>query len=127
MKNNEFRVQNNRLLFICPSCRKRTIYPVLDVQRSSYKCQRCGISTRIAYNRTPVALKTNQGKEIQVTLQEISPRGAIFQVLHEKDADYLKIGQEVYLICSRNKDFVPEARCIIQSNGEGWVGLNKTE
>ena len=125
MNTRGFRLQNNRLIFICPSCGKRKIYPTLDVQRDSYECQECGKLTKSVFKHSPVAMKTENGKQIQVRLREISPQGAIFQVLNREDLGYLTIGQEVRLINSLNPDFLPRTRCIVQSNDGGWVGIQK--
>lgn len=125
MKIREFRLQNNCLLFICPSCGKRTIYPTLNVQRDTYECPKCGKLTRSVFKRRPVIMKTEQGNKVQVTLREISSGGAIFQVLNNKDVKHIKIGQQVRLMCSLNQDFLPRTKCLVQSNDEGWVGLKK--
>ena len=70
-------------------------------------------------------MKTENGKQIQVTLREISPQGAIFQALNREDVEHLTIGQEVRLINNLNPDFLPRTRCIVQSNDGGWVGIQK--
>lgn len=126
MSSKEFRIlPDSRLLFICPSCKKRTVYNVLNIQRNTYKCQRCGFSTRTMFNRRPVALKTKQGKEIQVRLREISPRGAIFQLLNDKDSQFIKIGGEVRLLCKWNPNLVPRSKYLVQSNDENWIVVKK--
>lgn len=127
MKTKEFRLQDNRLLFICPHCGKRTIYSVFSVQRNTYKCERCSKLTRSVFRRNAVALKTHKGQKIQVTLQEISPSGDVFQVLNDKDSQYIKIGEEVKFICSWDIDSATKTRCIVQSNDSGWVGLRKID
>lgn len=127
MKNSrEFKFKDNHLLFICPFCGNRTIYPVLNVQRDTYKCKKCDKSTKGVFRHRPVVMKTIYGKEIQVTLKEISCHQAIFQVLNNNDVQYIKIGEEVRLICGGNPDFLPMTRCIVQSNEKGWVGIKKS-
>ena len=120
-----FRLKNNRLIFICPSCGKRSVYPTLDVQRESYECRECGKLTKSVFKHRPVAMKTELGKQIQVTLREISAQGAIFQVLNRKDVKHITIGQEVRLVDSLNPDFLPRTKCIVQSNDGESVGIQK--
>ncbi len=125
MNTRGFRVQNNRLIFICPSCGRKTVYPSLDVQRDLYECQECGTVTKSVFKHRPVTVKTEHGQQIQVTLREISPQGAIFQALNRKDLEHITIGQEVRLIDSLNPDFLPRTRCIVQSNDGGRIGIHK--
>jgi DNA-directed RNA polymerase subunit RPC12/RpoP len=122
----DFRVlADNRLLFVCPSCSKRRIYPILTIQRSAIRCQSCGAFTRCVFKQRPVILRTREGKKIQVFLLDISSTGVGFEVQNSRDARALRMGQVVMLTCDWNPGLIPEARFIIKSISGYKIGVAK--
>lgn len=124
MKTKEFRVRNNRLLFKCPFCGKGRTYTILNIRRKTIKCWDCREMTRCLFNRRPeqresqsgmLALKTREGKEIEVMIRDISSRGVGLEVRKGKDARLIRKGQEVSLACNWNPAMIPKSRFKVQN------------
>lgn len=122
----DFRVlADNRLLFVCPKCSKRKIYPILNIQRNVIRCQGCGTFTRCVFKHRPVILRTKGGKNIDVFLRDISSTGVGFEVQNGRDARLIKMGQEVMLTCDWNPGLIPKARFIVKSINGYRIGVIK--
>lgn len=122
----DFRVlADNRLLFVCPTCSKRKIYPILNIHRNVIRCQSCGAFTRCVFKRRPVILRTKEGKKIDVILFDISLKGVGFEVQNARDARVIKIGQEVMLTCDWNPGLIPMAWFIVKSINGYKIGVKK--
>ena len=124
----DFRVlADNRLLFVCPNCSKRKIYPILNIHRNAIRCQSCGTSTRCALTRRPITLKTKEGKKIEVVLSDITSKGVGFEVQNGRDARAIRMGQNVMLICEWNPGLIPKMQFIIRSIKGYKIGVEKAK
>ena len=135
MKTKEFRVQDNRLLFKCPYCRKRRNYTMLNMRRKTIKCYECGEMTRCVFNRRPelresqsglLTVKTREGKEILVMMRDISARGVGFEVQKGKDLRLIRKGQEISLNSNWSPAMIPKSRFRVQNINGFRVGVMVT-
>ena len=134
MRSKEFKVLNNRLLFKCPNCGKRRNYTILNLRRKTIRCVTCGEQTRCTFDRRPEArqnisgllkLGTRQGKEIEVTIRDMSSKGLGFEVRKGKDARIMKVGQQVTISCQWNPGMIPKAQYVVQYISGFRIGLKK--
>lgn len=128
MTTKDFRIlADNRLLFVCPSCGSRKIYPILNIQRTAIRCQNCGISTRCAFTRRPMTLVTTEEKKIEVVLCDLSASGVGFEIQDGREARGIRIGQKIRLICEWNPGLLPEAQFIVKSVKGYKIGVEKAK
>lgn len=90
MHTKTFRVQNNRIRFVCPECgTKRVIAVAGSVRRRNIKCPKCSVATPCILNRrsSPRELQAGrcllifeQGNEMEIDLHDISIYGLGFNI-----------------------------------------------
>ena len=135
-KTKEFKVLDRRLLFKCPACGARRNSIIPDIRRKSIRCHHCGEITRCLFNRRPdervyhagkLNLRTQEGKEIEVALKDISSRGIGFEVLAGKALKMLSVGKEIYLTCPWNPNLIPDGRDVVRNISGVRVGAQKVK
>lgn len=135
-KTKEFRVQNRRLLFKCPSCGARRNSMIPDIRRKSIRCHACGELIKCLFNRRPeqrvyhagiLNLRTRDGREIEVILKDLSSRGIGFELPAGKSLKLLSIGHEVNLSCSWNPNLIPDSRYVIRNINGLRIGAEKVK
>lgn len=133
-KTKEFRVQDRRLLFKCPSCGARRTSIIPDIRRKSIRCHNCGEITRAIFNRRPeqrvyhagkLTLKTREGRELEVTLKDLSSKGIGFELPTGKALKLLKVGHEIHLTCAWNSSLLPDPRYVVRNINGLRVGAEK--
>jgi len=133
-KTKEFRVQNRRLLFKCPSCGARRNSIIPDIRRKTIRCSNCGEVVRCLFNRRPeqrtyragkLTLKTRDGREFEVALKDLSSRGIGFELPAGKVLKHLSVGHEIHLFCAWNSNLLSESRYVIRNINGLRVGAEK--
>lgn len=135
-KTKEFKIQNGRLLFKCPSCgaRKNSVIP--DIRRKSIRCHQCGELTRCVFNRRPeqrepfsgrLVLKTRDGRKLEVVLRDLSARGVGLELPTGKSLKHLAVGTEFTLTCSWNPRLLPDSRYVVRNIHGLRVGAEKAK
>ena len=137
MKTQEFRVLNNRLLFKCPHCGKRRNLTILNnLRRKTLSCLGCGEQTRCVFNRRPetrdsqsgvLTLKTDEGKEMEVILRDISARGVGFEIQKSKDIRSIKIGRKITISCNWDPYLLSRSQFVVQNISGNRVGTKKVK
>ena len=133
-KTKEFKIQDRRLLFKCPSCGARRNSIIPDIRRKTVRCHNCGEITRCLFNRRPdqrvyhagkLILKTRDGREVEVTLKDLSSRGIGFELPTGKSLKLLSVGHEINLTCSWNPNLIPDARYVVRNINGLRIGAEK--
>ena len=133
-KTKEFKVQDRRLLFKCPACGARRTQIIPDIRRKSIRCHNCGEMIRAVFNRRPeqrvyhagkLTLKTRDGRELEVTLKDLSSRGIGFELPTGKSLKLLSVGHEIHLTCSWNPNLIPDARYVVRNINGLRIGAEK--
>ena len=133
-KTKEFRVQDRRLLFKCPSCGARRTSIIPDIRRKSIRCHNCGEMTRAIFNRRPaqreyhagkLTLRARDGREVEVTLKDLSSRGIGFELPTGKSLKLLSVGHEIQITCHWNPKLLSESRYIVRNINGLRVGAEK--
>ena len=123
-KTKEFKIQDRRLLFKCPSCGARRNSIIPDIRRKTIRCHNCGEMTRALFNRRPeqrvhhagkLTLKTRDGREVEVTLKDLSSKGIGFELPTGKSLKLLTVGHENHLTCSWNSNLLPDTRYVVRN------------
>ena len=70
-----------------------------------------------------ITLKTRDGKEIQVMMQDISARGIGFEVLKGKDLRLFRKGHEISHASKWNPELIPKSRFRVQNINGFRVGV----
>jgi transcription elongation factor Elf1 len=135
-KTKEFKIENRRLLFKCPSCGARRTSIIPDIRRKSIRCHQCGELTKCLFNRRPepreiysgkLMLKMRDGRKVEVTLRDISSRGIGLELPSGKSLKMLSVGSEFTLTCSWNPKLVPDARYIVRNIHGLRIGAEKAK
>lgn len=106
-------VIQNRLLFRCPSCGARRNMAILpNLRQKVITCQKCQLATKCILNRRTrprepqagkVLMVTNDQKEAEITLHDISHEGAGFDLPHGIQKTLrLSVGSQVRFKCTWN-------------------------
>ena len=135
-KTKEFKVQDRRLLFKCPFCGARKTSIIPDIRRKTIRCHNCGEMTRCIFNRRPeqrayhagkLTLTTRDGREVEVTLKDLSSRGIGFELPTGKSLKMLKVGHEIHLTCGWNPNLLSESRYVVRNIIGLRVGAEKVK
>lgn len=128
-----FHVQNNRILFKCPNCAAKSYIAVQSgVRRRSVRCLKCSTRTQCILNRriTPRETQTgkchlilHQGKEVEVSLHDISLGGLGFD-LPINATRAISLRQEIRFKCTWNPNLLTD-RFIVKSINGRRVGAEK--
>ncbi len=133
----EFRVVNHRMGFKCSSCGKKRNMPIqVNVRRKNVRCHACGEITRCLLNRRTIHRKlqsgaatmiTDDGKEIDVSIHDISTGGGIGVdiSLRAARAQKVKVGQKVSFRCSWNTRLLGSGTFQVQNSNGQRVGVKK--
>ena len=133
-KTKEYRIQDRRLLFKCPSCGARRNSIVPDIRRKTIRCHNCGEMVKCLFNRRPeqrvyhagiLLLKTRDGREMEVILKDVSSKGIGLELPAGKSLRHLSVGHEISLSCSWNPNLIPDARYIIRNIQGLRIGAEK--
>ena len=133
-KTKEFKIQDRRLLFKCPSCgaRKNSVIP--DIRRKTVRCHNCGEMVRCLFNRRPetrvyhagkLTLRTRDGREFEVTLKDLSSKGIGFELAAGKSLRHLSVGHEINLSCTWNPNLLSQSRYVVRNINGLRVGAEK--
>jgi len=123
-KTKEFRIQNKRLLFKCPSCGARRNSVIPDIRRKTIRCHNCGEMIKCLFNRRPdqrvyhagkLVMRTRDGREVEVILKDVSARGIGFELPAGKSLKMVSVGHEISLICNWNPNLLRDSRYIIKN------------
>ena len=106
-------VIQNRLLFRCPACRARRNMAVLpNLRQKVITCHKCQLATKCILNRRTkprepqagkVIMVTNDQRETEITLHDISPEGAGFDLpFGTQKSLKLLVGSQVRFKCAWN-------------------------
>lgn len=106
-------VINNRLLFRCPACKTRRNMAILpNLRQKLVTCHRCQLSTKCILNRRVkprepqagiVLMVTTDNKETEITLHDISPEGAGFDIPYGTQKSLrLSVGAQIRFKCTWN-------------------------
>jgi uncharacterized Zn finger protein len=135
-KTKEFRVQDRRLLFKCPSCGARRNSIIPDIRRKTIRCHSCGEMIKCLFDRRPeprtshagrLLMKTRDGREIEVILKDISSRGIGIELPNGKFLRHLSVGDEILLSCSWNPNLIADPRYIVRNIRGFRVGAEKAQ
>ena len=135
-KTKEFRVQDRRLLFKCPTCGARRTSIIPDIRRKTIRCHNCGEMVRCVFNRRPeqreilsgkLTLKVRDGRELEVTLKDLSSRGIGFELPTGKSLKLLSVGNEIHITCSWNPKLLSDSRYIVRNINGLRVGAEKVK
>lgn len=133
-KTKEFRVQSRRLLFKCPTCGTRRNSMIPDIRRKTIRCHKCGEMIKCLFNRRPeqrmyhagkLTLRTRDGREMEVTLKDLSSRGIGFELPAGKALRHLSVGNEIHLSCAWNHNLLSQSRYVIRNISGLRVGAEK--
>lgn len=134
MRTKIFRVLNNRLQFLCPYCNaKRSIAVQSDLRRRRIRCLKCQVITQCILNRRTISRETqagkcvmitNQGKEIEVDLHDISLNGLGCD-LPLKAVRSVFLSQEIQFKCSWNPRLLSGSRFVVRSIKGRRIGAEK--
>jgi len=133
-KTKEFKIQDRRLLFKCPSCGARRNSIIPDIRRKTIRCHNCGEMIRAVFNRRPeqrahqagkLILKTRDGRELEVTLKDLSSKGIGFELATGKSLRHLSVGHEINLSCSWNPNLLSQSRYVVRNINGLRVGAEK--
>ena len=133
-KTKEFRVQDRRLLFKCPTCGARRTSIIPDIRRKTIRCHNCGEMVRCIFNRRPeqreyhagkLTLRVRDGREVEVTLKDLSSRGIGFELPTGKSLKLLSVGHEINLTCHWNSKLLSDSRYIVRNINGLRVGAEK--
>ena len=123
-KTKEFRIQNKRLLFKCPSCGARRNSVIPDIRRKTIRCHNCGEMIKCLFNWRPdqrvyhagkLVMRTRDGREVEVILKDVSARGIGFELPAGKSLKMVSVGHEISLICNWNPNLLRDSRYIIKN------------
>ena len=131
-----FQVINNRMLFKCASCGAKRHSSVLsNIRRKNVKCHKCDAVTRGILNRRAnrrelqsgkVLMITNEGKEIEVNIHDISRDGVGIDIpVRASRARKIVKGQEVRFNCKWNPRLMGSDRFVVMSNDGQRIGVKK--
>ena len=133
-KTKTFRVENGRMLFKCDLCQgKRVVAVGQGVRTRSLRCSKCGESTRCIFNRRiaqresqcgTIILQTNDGRELTVSLFDISPNGVGFD-LSVRDMNKIDVGRKVQFKCNWNPGLLSTGRYVVRSVKGQRVGVER--
>ena len=133
-KTKEFKIQDRRLLFKCPSCGARRNSIIPDIRRKTIRCHSCGETIRAVFNRRPeqrahqagkLILKTRDGRELEVTLKDLSSKGIGFELATGKSLRHLSVGHEINLSCSWTPNLLSQSRYVVRNINGLRVGAKK--
>jgi len=131
-----FQVVENRIFFKCPSCgNKKTLTAPPNVQQISTRCPKCEETTRCRLNRRvrnreqqtgKVMLVTQEGKEYDINLYDISDTGVGFDIpIGIARAKMISVGDTVKFRCSWNSRILGLGRYQVRSVRGQRVGAMK--
>jgi DNA-directed RNA polymerase subunit RPC12/RpoP len=125
-----FRVINNRIQFKCANCSaKRTMSVQPDIRDKNIRCHKCDAITKCVFNRrvTPRELQsgraimiTNKGREVPVTIHDVSQNGDLgfdipIKAAHEWT---ISVGEVVRFDCKWNPRLQGSSRFkVVNSHG----------
>jgi len=106
-------VIQNRLLFRCPSCRSRRNIAVLpNLRQKIITCHKCQLATKCVLNRRTkprepqagkVLMVTNDNRETEITLHDISNEGAGFDLPYGTQKSLrISVGTQIRFKCTWN-------------------------
>jgi len=106
-------VIQNRLLFRCPACKSRRNIAVLpNLRQKVIVCHKCQLATKCILNRRTkprepqagkVLLVTNDNRETEITMHDISPEGAGFDLPYGIQKSLrIAVGTQVRFKCAWN-------------------------
>ena len=133
-----FQVINNRFLFRCTNCgAKRRLSAPPHLRRKNIRCFKCGELNKCGFNRrtTPrqqqsgkALLITKDGRELDITLTDISSRGIGLELsIKAMRSRAIKVGDPVQLICNWNPRLFSGCRFVVRNIKEQRVGVKKLD
>ncbi len=132
-----FRVVNNRINFKCNKCGVKRNLPVPpQLRRRSIRCHACGEMTRCLLNRRNIlrelqsgaaVLVTEDGKEIDVNIHDISTGGGIGVdiSIRAARANAVRVGNKVRFRCSWNPRLLGSGIFKVKNCNGQRVGVKK--
>ena len=132
----DYQVLENRIFFRCPGCgAKRTYVIAHDLRQISIRCYKCGDKSTCRLNRRfryrsqqagKVILITQEGREFEINLNDISANGVGFDVpIGIARAKVVSLGEEVRFRCSWNPQLLGNSRFVVQNVRGQRVGAKK--
>lgn len=119
-----FHVVNGRLRFKCFSCgSKRMVSVPPNIRNRSFRCHKCGETTRCVLNRRldrreqqlgKVQVTTTDGTVIEADLADISLYGVGFDIPLRR-ANKISVGKELKFRCPWNPRLLSKGRYIVTS------------
>lgn len=130
-----FRVINNRLLFKCTFCQaKKMISLPKDIHRKSIRCHKCGelshcfLNHRLTFRESQAGkavLVLNDGREVNIDLNDISPGGVGFEI--PSGSRGVSLGQEVRLKCTWNSRLLNQGGYVVRNIKGRRIGVELVE
>ncbi len=126
------RVQDGRIRFVCPNCRKKSSIVVRpDEKRRSVTCKNCNQKCECELNRRRTIRERQSGKAqlrivanqlMIIHLQDVSCDGVGFTVLHGQGRK-LRVGQELQgIVCDWNPQF-SRHKLVVQNISGDKIGV----
>lgn len=135
-KTRTFHVIGNRIQFKCQECKAKRNVPVLPkIRRKNIRCHNCGSSLSCILNRRVIqreaqagraAIITNDGREIDVDLHDISLGGVGFDVPSQA-VRLISLKQSVKFKCSWNPTLLSRGRYIVTSINGRRIGVQNLD
>lgn len=127
-----YQVKDNRIRYICSSCKTKRSLPVPPQARSkTVKCHNCGEQTRCNLNRRSQTRESQSGKvtmylssghEMDIDLHDISLAG-VGVAVQPGGCRSLSVRDEVKFKCSWNPSLLARGRYIITSINGTRIGI----
>ncbi|MDO9042882.1 MAG: hypothetical protein Q7U64_11165 [Desulfocapsaceae bacterium] len=132
----DYQVLGNRIFFRCPGCGAKRTYSIAhDLRQISIRCYKCGDKSMCRLNRRfcyrsqqagKVLLITQEGREFEINLNDISVNGVGFDVpIGIARAKVVSLGEEVRFRCSWNPQLLGSSRFVVQNVRGQRVGAKK--
>lgn len=131
-----FQVIHNRLRFKCPQCGNRRNMALLPtMRRKKVICHKCGFATNCLLNRRmsqrvsqagKILLITNDGRETDVTLHDISHEGVGIELLPGSHRPLkLSPGSKIRLRCAWNQALLGSGYYEVKNFTGQRIGLKR--
>jgi hypothetical protein len=109
---------------------------VPDIRSKTIRCYNCGEITRCTFNRRPelrqslsgkLTLRTRDGREVEVTLKDLSSKGIGFELPTGKSLKLLSVGHVIHLTCNWNPNLLSDSRYVVRNINGLRIGAEKVK